>query len=114
MFAVAVAVPPLPSSTVTVAGTVPSKSAGAVHRVAAVAGVENVPFGAVQRYVNVSPSGSRPCAVRPIDWPASTVHGGPHVMSTVGGRFAAGGGGGGGSVGGGVGGGGGTYRRTPG
>ena len=41
-----------------------------------------------------------------MDCPASTVHGGPHVMVTVGGRFAAAGGGAGAAGGGGGGGGG--------
>src|SRR5262245_20750462 len=43
------ALPPLPSVTVTVSGTVPSKSDGAVHCVVGAFGVEKVPTGAVQR-----------------------------------------------------------------
>src|SRR5438477_6144159 len=93
------AVPPLPSFTVTVTGTVPS-CCGAVQSVCRSAGLASVPVGEVQRYVSTSPSGSRASAVSVELFPTSTVHG-SHCAFTVGGRFCgagagAGGGGGGG------------------
>src|SRR5436190_14266911 len=108
MFTVSDAVPPLPSFTVTVTGTVPS-CCGAVQSVCRSAGLASVPVGTVQRYVSVSPSGSRASAVQVELFPTSTVIG-SHVAFTVGGRFCCTGGAGGG----GGGGGGGTYVRTPG
>src|SRR5262245_56944611 len=109
MFTVSDAVPPLPSFTVTVTGTVPSVF-GAVHSVERSAGLASVPLGVVQRYVNVSPSGSCASAVTVELRPTSTVHG-LHCARTVGGRFCGAGGAG---AGGGGGGGGGTYVLTPG
>src|SRR6185436_17555756 len=96
MLTVACAVPPLPSLTVTVTGTVPS-CCGAVHSVDRSAGFASVPVGVAQRAVSVSPSGSCPVAVSVQLCPTWTL-GGVQTAVTVGGGFgaAAGGGGGGG------------------
>src|SRR5207247_8293771 len=99
MFTVSDAVPPLPSFTVTVTGTVPS-CCGAVHSVWRSAGFASVPLGVVHRYVSTSPSGSRASAVQVELFPTSTVIG-SHVAFTVGGRFAGAGVGGGAAGGGG-------------
>src|SRR5207247_8733964 len=85
MLTVSDAVPPLPSFTVTVTGTVPS-CIGAVHNDWRSEGFASVPVGAVHRYVRTSPSGSRASAVTVELLPSSTVHG-SHYSLTVGGRL---------------------------
>src|SRR5437773_7830104 len=90
----AFAVPPLPSSTVTVIWTGPG-CCGAVHPLCRSVGFASVPLGAVHRYLSVSPSGSCASAVTVAFPPTWTEHGSQRAL-TVGGRLMAGGGGGGG------------------
>lgn len=102
------AVPPRPSSTVTVTGTGPSAD-GAVQVLVIWSLGLSVPVGAAQRYVRGSPSGSFALAVTVDVSPGATSQG-SHIASTVGGRLA--GGSGRGAAGSGAAGS--TYRVTPG
>src|SRR3954447_2159231 len=98
MMALADAVPPLPSSTVTVTWTGPS-CCPAVQRVDRLVALASVPEGAVHRYVRLSPSGSVAVAVSVQLRPTSTVAG-SQTACTVGGRLGGASGGGGAAAGG--------------
>src|SRR5262245_11397901 len=100
---VAWALPPLPSSTVTVHVTGPS-CWPPIHPVSGLPEFSNLPLGQDHRYVSLSPSGS--CALaESVKRPPGSPRHGLHAAVTVGGRFAGGGGGGAGAGGGGGGGG---------
>src|SRR5512138_2099218 len=92
------AVPPLPSSTVTVAGTGPG-SIGAVQSVWRSPGFCSDPVGVDHLYASWSPSGSCASAVTVELFPTSTEHGSQRAF-TDGGPFCGGAGGGGGGGGG--------------